>query len=82
MKRLTKRRTVMTIGQYLTKNDSAGLKYWISSQLRHLKIDRDEFALRAGISRRTLYRMLSSAGNPTLENVCKIISELYKHQSR
>lgn len=44
---------------------------------RHLELsNKDDIAKRAGIPRRTLFRMLSPEGNPTLENVSKIIHEL------
>jgi len=38
--------------------------------------NKDDLAKRAGIPRRTLFRMLSPEGNPTLANVSKIIHEL------
>jgi DNA-binding phage protein len=43
----------------------------------HLELtNKDDLAKRAGIPRRTLFRMLSPEGNPTLSNVSKIIHEL------
>ena len=43
----------------------------------HLELtNKDEVALKTGISRRTLFRMLSDEGNPTLENVSKLISKI------
>jgi DNA-binding phage protein len=43
----------------------------------HLEFsNKDDLAKRAGIPRRTLFRMLSPEGNPTLANVSKIIHEL------
>lgn len=44
---------------------------------RHLELtNKDDLAKKAGIPRRTLFRMLSPDGNPTLENVSKIIHQL------
>lgn len=39
---------------------------------------KDEFAKRAKVSKRTLYRMLSPAGNPTLSNIALVIHALSK----
>ena len=38
--------------------------------------NKEAFYKRVGISRRTLYRMLEPEGNPSLENVAKLISKL------
>ena len=38
--------------------------------------DKDKFAEEAEIPRRTLFRMLSPKGNPTLENISKVIHKL------
>jgi len=43
----------------------------------HLELmNKDNLAKKIGISRRTLFRMLSPEGNPTLENVSKIVHAL------
>jgi len=43
----------------------------------HLEvINKDSFYKKAGVSRRSLFRMLSPEGNPTLENIAKVISTL------
>lgn len=43
----------------------------------HLELtNKDEFAKKTGIARRTLFRMLSPEGNPTFENVCKMVHAL------
>lgn len=41
-------------------------------------INKDAFARRAGISRRSLFRMLSPAGNPTLDHVAKVVAAIRK----
>lgn len=40
--------------------------------------NKDEFARVSGIPRRTLFRMLSPSGNPTLDNITKVVSALKK----
>ncbi len=40
--------------------------------------NKDDFARLSGIPRRTLFRMLSPSGNPTLDNITKIVSTLKK----
>ncbi len=41
-------------------------------------INKDNFSKQAGLSRRTLYRMLSPDGNPTFSNVVKIVAAIQK----
>ena len=40
--------------------------------------NKDRFAAKAKISKRTLFRMISSSGNPTLENVARVVHALSK----
>ena len=43
----------------------------------HLElVNKKEFAKKAGISKRSLFRILSKNGNPTLNNISKIIFQL------
>ena len=43
----------------------------------HLSVtNKERFASRAKISKRTLFRMLSPKGNPTLENIARIVHAL------
>ena len=43
----------------------------------HLELtNKDDFSKKTGIARRTLFRMLSPEGNPTFENVCKMVHAL------
>lgn len=58
----------------LVANDTDGFKEILRAHLE--LINKDEFAEEAGISRRTLFRMLSDEGNPTLDNISKIIHQL------
>ena len=60
--------------QCLVENDVDAFKEILRS---HLEVtNKDELAKKAGIPRRTLFRMLSPEGNPTLENLGKIIHQL------
>ena len=58
----------------LVANDTDGFKDIFRAHLE--LINKDDFAKEAGISRRTLFRMLSEDGNPTLNNISKIINKL------
>ena len=58
----------------LVDNDTEGFKEILRAHLE--LINKDDFAKEAGISRRTLFRMLSEEGNPTLDNISKIINKL------
>jgi DNA-binding phage protein len=58
----------------LLANDIDAFKEILRS---HLELtNKENLAKTAGIPRRTLFRMLSPSGNPTLENIGKIIHEL------
>jgi probable addiction module antidote protein len=58
----------------LVANDTEAFKEILRS---HLELtSKDDLAKKSGIPRRTLFRMLSPEGNPTLENISKIIHQL------
>ena len=60
--------------QCLVENDIEAFKEILRS---HLEVtNKGDLAKKAGIPRRTLFRMLSPEGNPTLENLGKIIHQL------
>ena len=60
--------------QCLVENDIDAFKEILRS---HLEVtNKNKLARKAGIPRRTLFRMLSPEGNPTLENLGKIIHQL------
>ena len=73
--RLQKREVVaQALWECLVENDIDAFKEILRS---HLEVaNKDELAQKAGIPRRTLFRMLSPEGNPTLENLGKIIHQL------
>lgn len=58
----------------LVENDVDGFKEILRT---HLELtNKDDFAKKSGIPKRTLFRMLTPEGNPTLDNVSKIIHQL------
>ena len=58
----------------LVEDDVEGFKDILKTYLEF--INKDEFSKETGISRRTLFRMLSEEGNPTLTNISKIVHRL------
>lgn len=45
----------------------------------HLEVvQKESFYHEAGLSRRTLYRMLAPNGNPTLENIARVVKAIAK----
>ena len=58
----------------LAANDTAGFKEILRTHLE--LVNKEEFAKKAGISRRTLFRALSEKGNPTLNSISKMIFQL------
>ena len=58
----------------LVADDPEGFKEILKTHLD--LVNKDAFVKRTGISRRTLYRMLSDEGNPTLDNISKIVNKL------
>jgi len=60
----------------LKQGDSDGFKEILSAYLE--VVNKAAFAKNAGIPERTLFRMLTPAGNPTLENLARVFSGLAK----
>ena len=60
----------------LKLGDAEGFKEILSSYLE--VVNKAAFAKRAGIPERTLFRMLTPEGNPTLENLARVFSVLSK----
>lgn len=60
----------------LKLGDADGFKEILSAYLE--VVNKATFAKRAGIPERTLFRMLTPEGNPTLENLAKVFSVLAK----
>jgi probable addiction module antidote protein len=58
----------------LKTNDPEGFKEILKA---HLELrNKENLTQKTGISRRTLYRMLSKRGNPTLQNISKLVHKL------
>lgn len=60
----------------LEQGDSEAFKEVLAAYLE--VVSKDEFARKAGIPRRTLFRMISPVGNPTLDHVAKVVSAIRK----
>jgi DNA-binding phage protein len=60
----------------LKMGDPEGFKEILSAYLE--VVNKAAFAKKAGIPERTLFRMLTPAGNPTLENLARVFSVLSK----
>jgi probable addiction module antidote protein len=60
----------------LKSGDADAFKEILSAYLE--VTNKDAFVRASGISRRTLFRMLSPEGNPTLDNITKVVSALKK----
>ena len=58
----------------LVAQDIDGFKDILKTHMELL--DKNELVKRTGISKRTLFRMLSEEGNPTLENIPKLVNKL------
>lgn len=58
----------------LKENDTEGFKEVLRTHLE--VINKEEFATETGIAKRTLFRILSPEGNPSLENISKIVHKL------
>jgi DNA-binding phage protein len=58
----------------LKDGDSQAFKEILSAHLE--VINKEDFSKKARIPRRTLFRILSPLGNPTLDNVAKIVHAL------
>ncbi len=58
----------------LAANDTAGFKEILRAHLE--LVNKEEFAKKAGVPKRSLFRILSKNGNPTLNNISKIIFQL------
>ena len=60
--------------QCLIENDVEEFKEILKAHLETL--NKEELVKETGLSRRTLFRMLSPEGNPTLKNLSAILNKL------
>ena len=70
----SKKHISKALWECLVENDVDGFKEILRTHLE--LVNKEEIAKETGISRRTLFRMLSDEGNPNLENISKIIHKL------
>jgi probable addiction module antidote protein len=61
--------------QCLRDGDAAGFKEILRSYLD--VVNKTKFAAKTRIPQRTLYRMVSESGNPTLDNIACVVHALY-----
>lgn len=67
---------IESLTEALTDGDAQAFKEILAA---HLEVVRKEsFYREAGLSRRTLYRMLAPSGNPTLENIARVVKAIAK----
>jgi DNA-binding phage protein len=71
---VNKQFVAQALWECLVQNDTQGFKEILKTHLE--LINKERFSEKSGLSRRTLFRILSPEGNPTLENLGKIIHEL------
>lgn len=65
---------VQSLTEALMEGDAQAFKEILAA---HLEVFRKEsFYRRAGLSRRTLFRMLGPSGNPTLENIARVVKAI------
>ena len=74
-KKMRNKKIISTaLWECLVANDTDGFKEILRV---HLELtNKEKLTEEAGLSKRTLYRMLSEEGNPTLENISKIIHKV------
>ena len=69
-----KKLVAQSLWECIVENDIDAFKEILEGHLRVR--NKENLAKKAGISKRTLFRMLSPSGNPTLENVAKLIHQI------
>jgi len=62
---------VEALTQALTDGDAEAFKEILAAHLE--VVQKESFYRKAGLSRRTLYRMLAPGGNPTLANIVRLV---------
>lgn len=67
---------IRALTEALTDGDTEAFKEILAGHLA--AVHKGMFVSEAGISRRTLYRMLAPEGNPTLENIARVVRAIAK----
>jgi probable addiction module antidote protein len=62
---------IESLTEALMDGDAQAFKEILAAHLE--VVQKESFYERAGLSRRTLYRMLAPGGNPTLENIARVV---------
>jgi len=67
---------IASLTEALTDGDAQAFKEILAAHLE--VVQKESFYQEAGLSRRTLYRMLAPSGNPTLENIARVVRAIAK----
>ena len=67
---------IESLVEALTDGDAQAFKEILAAHLE--VVQKESFYEKAGLSRRTLYRMLAPSGNPTLENIARVVKAIAK----
>jgi probable addiction module antidote protein len=67
---------IKALTEALTDGDAQAFKEILAGHLE--AVQKESFYQEAGLSRRTLYRMLAPSGNPTLENIARVVRAIAK----
>jgi probable addiction module antidote protein len=67
---------IASLAEALTDGDAQAFKEILAAHLE--VVQKESFYAEAGLSRRTLYRMLAPSGNPTLENIARVVKAIAK----
>ena len=65
---------ISALTEALTDGDAQAFKAILATHLE--VVEKESFYQEAGLSRRTLYRMLAPSGNPTLENIARVVKAI------
>ena len=71
-----RRLVIAALTRALTDGDAKAFKDILAGHLE--AVHKESFYKDAGISRRTLFRMLGPSGNPTLENIARLVKAIAK----
>jgi probable addiction module antidote protein len=67
---------IESLTEALMDGDAQAFKEILAAHLE--LVQKESFYQDAGLSRRTLYRMLGPNGNPTLENIARVVKAIAK----
>src|SRR5215472_16927141 len=69
-----RRFVIEALTEALVDGDAQAFKEILAAHLQ--VVQKESFYDKAGLSRRTLYRMLAPGGNPTLENIARVVKAI------